>query len=130
MIVFSIKKNPAIKGVYIMPYINSRVSVKMTEEQKEIIKSKLGAAITTLGKSEAWLMVGFEDEYCLYFKGQKSPKIAMVEVALFGKSNSAAYNKFTAQVCDIFGEVLGIPADKIYVKYEEVNNWGWNGGNF
>lgn len=54
----------------------------------------------------------------------------MVEVALFGKASAAAYNKFTAQVCEILSDVLGIPSDKIYVKYEEVGNWGWNGGNF
>lgn len=113
-----------------MPFINSKVSVAMTEEQKDIIKTKLGEAITALGKSESWLMVGFDDNYCLYFKGQKSEKIAMIEVALFGKAGAAAYEKFTALVCDIFGEVLGIPADKIYVKYEEVSNWGWNGSNF
>lgn len=113
-----------------MPFINSKVSVKMTEDQKETIKTKFGQAIASLGKSESWLMVGFEDEYCLYFQGQKSPKIAIVEVALFGKAGAAAYEKFTEQVCDILGEVLGIPADKIYVKYEEVSNWGWNGSNF
>lgn len=113
-----------------MPFINSKVSVQMTEEQKETIKTKLGEAITTLGKSESWLMVGFEDNYCLYFKGQKLPKIAMVEVALFGKAGDAAYSRFTSEVCEIFGEVLGIPANQIYVKYEEVDNWGWNGSNF
>ena len=118
------------KGAKNMPFINSKVSVKMTEEQKETIKSKLGLAITTLGKSESWLMVVFEDDYCLYFKGEKSDKIAMIDVALYGRSNDAAYNKFTAQICEIFGEVLQIPANQIYVKYEEVEHWGWNGGNF
>lgn len=113
-----------------MPFINSRVSVAMTEEQKDTIKTKFGEAITTLGKSESWLMVGFDDKYCLYFQGVKPEKTAMVEVALFGKAGAAAYDKFTAQVCSIFGEVLGIPAEKIYVKYEEVNHWGWNGNNF
>lgn len=113
-----------------MPFINSKVSVKMTEQEKDTIKTKLGQALSTLGKSEAWLMVGFEDEYCLYFKGQKAPKIAMVEVSLFGKAGAAAYDQFTSQVCTIFGEVLGIPADQIYVKYEEVSHWGWNGSNF
>ena len=113
-----------------MPFVNSKVSVKMSEEQKDSIKTKLGRAIESLGKSESWLMVGFEDEYCLYFKGQKTSKIAMVEVALYGKASASAYDKFTAQVCEIFEEVLQIPANQIYVKYEEVDNWGWNGGNF
>jgi len=113
-----------------MPFINSKVSVKMTDAQKESIKSKLGEAIAVLGKSESWLMVGFEDDYCLYFKGEKSEKLAMVEVALFGKASALAYSKFTAQVCNIFGEVLDITANQIYVKYEEVTHWGWNGDNF
>ena len=113
-----------------MPFINSKISVKMTEDQKDKIKTRLGEAITILGKSESWLMVGFEDNYCLYFKGQKSPKIAYVEVALYGRAPSSAYEKFTSEVCSILGEVLQIPADKVYVKYEEVSNWGWNGTNF
>lgn len=113
-----------------MPFVNSKVSVKLTEEQKETIKAKLGQGMEFLGKSESWLMVGFEDEYCLYFKGQKSPKLAMVQVSLFGKASESAYEKFTAMVCEVYEEVLGIPANQIYVKYEEVNHWGWNGTNF
>ena len=113
-----------------MPFINSKVSMKMTQEQKDTIKAELGTIITTLGKSESWLMVGFQDEYSLYFKGEASPKIAMIEVALFGKASQSAYQKFTEQICCVFEDVLGIPSDKIYVKYEEVSNWGWNGSNF
>ena len=36
----------------------------------------------------------------------------------------------TTEVCKISEEELGIPQNKIYVKYEEVENWGWNGRNF
>lgn len=36
-----------------MPFINSRVSINMTEQQKETIKEKLGSAIAMIpGKSE------------------------------------------------------------------------------
>ena len=42
-----------------MPFINAKVTVKMSEEKKETIKEKLGKAISTIpGKSESWLMVG------------------------------------------------------------------------
>ncbi|MBE5960843.1 MAG: hypothetical protein E7256_05585 [Lachnospiraceae bacterium] len=114
-----------------MPFINTKTTVKISKEQEETIKSRLGEAIELIpGKSEAWLMVGFEDEYSLYFKGQASEKIAFVEVKIFGKADDAAYDKLTAAICNIYKEVLMIPGDKIYVKYEEVSQWGWNGMNF
>ena len=43
-----------------MPFINSKISVALSEDQEQEIKSRLGQAITTIpGKSESWLMVGF-----------------------------------------------------------------------
>jgi phenylpyruvate tautomerase PptA (4-oxalocrotonate tautomerase family) len=53
-----------------------------------------------------------------------------VEVKVFGKENPSAFEALTAEICKIFGEVLNIAPDHIYVKYEAVSNWGWNGGNF
>ena len=114
-----------------MPFINSKISVAITPEQETKIKSLLGEAIELIpGKSESWLMVGFEPEYKLYFRGNNSEPMAMVEVSVFGQENPAAFEKLTAEITKIFGEVLGIAADHIYIKYEAVSNWGWNGGNF
>lgn len=114
-----------------MPFINSKVSIKMTKEEKDTIRTKLGKAIELIpGKSESWLMVGFEDDYSLYFKGEAYPKIAFIEVKIFGSADKKSYSVLTSEICDIYEEVIGIPKDKIYVKYEEVSNWGWNGGNF
>ena len=46
--------------------------LEISAEKEEAIKQKLGQAIAIIpGKSEGWLMVGFEDEYTLYFKGNK-----------------------------------------------------------
>ena len=59
-----------------MPFINSKISVKLTEEQEKKIKDRLGKAIALIpGKTESWLMVGFEDDYKLYFKGEACEKI-------------------------------------------------------
>ncbi len=113
-----------------MPFINSKISVKITREQEETIKSKLGKAISIIpGKSENWLMIGFEDDYKLYFKGEKFEKIAFVEVKIFGQISSENSEKLTKEICNIYEEVLGIPQNKIYIKYEEVSQWGWNGNN-
>lgn len=113
-----------------MPFINTKYSSAITPEQEEKIKSALGKAVSVLGKSESWLMVGFEPNCSLYFKGEKSEKIAFVDVSLFGSASPSACGRMTGEICGILGDVLGVPADKIYVKYTPVDNWGWNGGNF
>lgn len=113
-----------------MPFIDSKVSVAITDAQEQELKTKLGQAVSLIGKTESWLMTGFQDNYHLYFKGDNSQPTAFIEVKLFGRENPSAFEAMTAKVCEIFGEVLGISPDRIYVKYEAVANWGWNGGNF
>lgn len=114
-----------------MPFIDSKVSVKMTQEKKDKVKERLGEIISIIpGKSESWLMVGFEDSYDLYFKGNQDEETAFIEVKVFGGASPAVFAKMTEAVSQIFYEELGIPKDRIYVKYEEVENWGWNGANF
>lgn len=114
-----------------MPFINSKVTVSMTEEQKETIKTRLGKAISLVpGKSEHWLMIGFEDNYTLYFQGNKSEASAFVEVKIYGKASPSVYDDLTSEISMILNEELGIPENRIYVQYTEVDNWGWNGGNF
>ena len=49
---------------------------------------------------------------------------------VLGAENPTAFDALTGEICKIFGDVLGISADHIYVKYEAVKNWGWNGANF
>lgn len=114
-----------------MPFIDSKVSVSISGEQEKELKSRLGQAISMIpGKSENWLMTGFQDNYHLYFKGDNSKPTAFIEVKVFGGENPSAFDKLTAEITKIFGEVLGIPGDRIYVKYEAVSSWGWNGSNF
>jgi len=120
-----------LKEVIAMPFINSMISVKITEEQERELKSRLGQAISVIpGKSESWLMTGFQDEYHLYFRGNNSEPVCFVEVSVYGGENAAAFSRLTAEITKIYGDVLGIKADHIYVKYETTQNWGWNGSNF
>ncbi|MCQ2538344.1 MAG: phenylpyruvate tautomerase MIF-related protein [Lachnospiraceae bacterium] len=114
-----------------MPYIDSKISVKITDAQEKEIKRRLGEAIAILpGKSEAWLMVGFQPEYKLYFKGDNSKPLAFVDVSILGNEDPKGFEKMTGAICDIFNEVLGIAPDCVYVKYSAVKSWGWNGSNF
>lgn len=114
-----------------MPYINTKVSIPLDSEKKQLLKEKLGQAIACIpGKSEDWLMLEFEDQCCLYFKGNQDGPTAFIEVKIFGSAPKAAYDHMTEKLCNLYYEELGIPQNRIYVKYEEVKVWGWNGCNF
>ncbi len=114
-----------------MPFIDSKVSVKVSKEQETELKTRLGQAISIIpGKSESWLMVGIEDEYSLYFRGDDSEPMAFIEVRIFGGPNKDAFEKMTAELTKIYGEVLGIAPDHMYIKYSATTDWGWNGSNF
>lgn len=114
-----------------MPFINTKTNVKISKEQEIALKSELGQAISIIpGKSENWLMVGFQDEYTLYFQGDDGQPLAFVEVSILGGENKQAFSALTAEICKIYNNILGISADHVYVKYHAVSNWGWNGGNF
>ncbi len=114
-----------------MPFIDSKVTVALTENQKEKLKTELGQIISLIpGKSENYLMIGFEDNYSLFFKGNKLEYGAFVEVKIFGTAPKAALEKVTQAICSLYEKELHIPPSSIYVKYEEVSNWGWNTMNF
>lgn len=113
-----------------MPFIDSKIAGAVSSEKKEIIKRRLGEAVSILGKSENFLMVGFDDNYDLYMGGKQLEKGVFVSVALFGNASTDAYNQMTKAICDIYAEELGISGDKVYVTYTGVKDWGWNGRNF
>ena len=112
-----------------MPFIDCKITKKLTEEEKEAIKSKLGKAVSVLKKPESYLMVGINDGYSLYFAGKKLDTGAYVEVSVFGTLSPADCERMTAEICGILGGI-SVPADKIYVTYHGVKDWGWNGSNF
>jgi phenylpyruvate tautomerase PptA (4-oxalocrotonate tautomerase family) len=113
-----------------MPFIDCKISEKLTDEQKETIKSQFGKAISVMNKTESYLMVGISDGYSLYFGGKPLANGAYVNVSVFGKVKPECSEKMTKAVCDIFKDNLNIDGDKVYVTYSGVENWGWNGGNF
>jgi len=113
-----------------MPYIHSIVSVKMSQDQKDAVKSKLGQAINEMpGKSEESLMIAMQDDQSMYFRGKSKEKAAIVELKMLYTQTLEAKEDFTKKVCDIYSQELGIPGEEIFVAFTETEkgNWGWNG---
>ena len=113
-----------------MPFINIKTNTAVSAQQETAIKSAMGKAIAVIpGKSESWLMVDIQPEQKLYFKGDNAPA-AMVDVSIYGSAGKSDYNRLTAEICRTISEQLAVEQSRIYVKYTEVENWGWNGSNF
>lgn len=113
-----------------MPFIDSKITVPLTEEKKDALKTELGQAVSILNKPESFLMVGFQDNYDLYMGGNKLDKGAFVSVSLFGNAAPEAYEKMTGEICRIYKKHLDIPENAVYITYTGVSDWGWNGHNF
>lgn len=110
-----------------MPFIDSKITVSVSDEKKEIIKTRLGQAISVLHKSESYLMIGFNDNYDLFMRGEKLELGAFVSVRLYGSAGREDYEKMTQAVTRILDEELGIPGNNIFVVYQGIDDWGLNG---
>jgi len=113
-----------------MPFIISRVSQKVSEEQELLLKRRLGKAIELVpGKSEEYLLLGFEDECHLYLCGEKSQPVAYIQASIFGNEGHLGYDAFSLEVTRIFHEVLRIPEDRVYINYADIPDWAVGGMN-
>ena len=114
-----------------MPFIETKTSVSVSREQLENLKKAFAEAIEIIpGKSEQWLMINTVGGCDMAFRGDAVTPCAMVKVEIFGKAKDSEYDRLTAAICERVSAILRVPSDRIYVRYEEVEHWGYNGFNF
>ena len=114
-----------------MPFIETKTSVSVSGEQLENLKRAFAEAIEIIpGKSEQWLMLNTVGDCNMAFRGDAKTPSAMIKVEIFGKAKDEEYDRLTAAICERVSAILGVPQDRIYVRYEEVGHWGYNGFNF
>ena len=114
-----------------MPFINVKTTAGVSAQKESVIKEQLARAMEkNLNKGESWLMIAFDEKAHIWFRGDDSAPSAMVEIKILGHATPEAFSAMTGDVCDILSKELSIPGERIYVKYEECENWGWNGSNF
>lgn len=114
-----------------MPFILSKVNIPVSREQELELKAGLGKAIALVpGKSEAYLLCGFEDNCHLYLRGDDSEPIAYIQASIFGNEGHYGYDELTQEITRLYQSVLGIAPDHIYVNYGDIPDWGVAGMNF
>lgn len=114
-----------------MPFIDVKVSNQLNDTQIDAIKTRLGKAISLIpGKSESWLMVNITDKCHLYFKGTNDNPTSFTDVSIFGSASRSDCEKLTSEICNILYEEAKISFDCSYVKFQFIENWGYNGFMF
>lgn len=110
-----------------MPYIGISTSKKLSDEQKDALKTALGEKISVIpGKSEKALMVDIADSHTMYFAGEKR-ELAFLDVRCYGSTEFANQKAFTEAAFEVVQQTTGLPEDGIYLTYSEFANWGTKG---
>ena len=114
-----------------MPFIDLKTTVKISVTDEAALRSEFGKIITLIpGKTERWLMLNFTDGCRMSFSGNSEKDTAYINVELLGTTTNEVYDKLTRALCDTVTDILRVPSDRIYVKYEECEHWGYAGENF
>ncbi len=116
-----------------MPVIHTYSSTPIPADARESLKATYGNAIASVpGKSETWLMCLFDENVPTYHGGSDGAPAAYVTVDVFARETvpRAAWDAMTPIICDALKQQLGVDPARIYVKYGETANFGWNGMNF
>lgn len=111
-----------------MPYIKTSTNVTISDEKAANLKNKIGKAIELMGKTESWLMLEFNDNIKMSFRGDSNSPIAFLDVKVLGNVNGS--NEMTRELTNIISSELAIPANNIYIAYQGYSDWGYNGNNF
>ena len=114
-----------------MPFVQTRLTVKLNDSQCENLHTKIEEIIKDeLSKPVGYIMVGIEDGYRLYMGGKHLDRGAMISVQYYGGASESALNSITARLCSLLEELFGISPSCVYVTYQSINDWGFNGRNF
>ena len=114
-----------------MPFIDLKTTTKISDDKEAILRAEFGKIITLIpGKTERWLMLNFTDGCRMAFGGNADADTAYINIELLGSTTNEVYDKLTKAICDTVSSTLDVPNDRIYVKYEECEHWGFAGENF
>ena len=109
-----------------MPYINVSTSAKIKNKTK--LLEEISILISSLtNKSRSFVMAKIDDDCQMYFDG-KTPS-CFLEIKSIGSLNPSEMAK---PISDFVNEKMGIPLDRIYISFEDVQAslWAWNGKTF
>jgi phenylpyruvate tautomerase len=114
-----------------MPLLKLETTVVLTEDQRRALLASLSKTVAeTIGKPEQYVMVTASPA-AMQMSGSPGDA-ALVDVRSIGGLTSDVNRKLSQKVCQLLHDSLGIPPNRIYLNFTDVqaSHWGWNGSTF
>ncbi len=114
-----------------MPYIGVTTSQEIPPNKQEVVLKALSSTVaTSTGKPEQYVMVSMTHAAMMF--GDDTEVAAFVDVRGIGGLTRSVNEDITKRVCSLLEAVLGIPTERIYLTFTDVEatNWGWNNTTF
>ena len=109
-----------------MPYINVSTTAKINDKKK--LLEEISILVSSLtNKSKRFVMAKLDDNSEMYFEDESH--CCFLEIKSIG---SLSPSEMVKPISNFIYEKMGIPIDKIYISFEDVNAsmWAWNGRTF
>lgn len=114
-----------------MPYLNLQTNISLSAEQRQSLMARCSSLVAeVLGKPEQYVMVALKDGEPMLFAGSTDP-LAYLELKSIGLQADKT-KVFARSFCGFVSAELGIPGERVYVKFNDAQRsmWGWNGDTF
>jgi phenylpyruvate tautomerase PptA (4-oxalocrotonate tautomerase family) len=114
-----------------MPLLRLETTVVLTEDQRQTLLASLSKTVAeTIGKPQQYVMVT-ASQAAIQMSGSPD-NAAFVDVRSIGGLTGEVNRKLSKKVCQLLHHSLGIPPDRIYLNFTDVqaSHWGWNGNTF
>ena len=114
-----------------MPLLKLETTVVLSQgQQKELLATLSKTVADTIGKPEQYVMVT-ASQTTMLMSGSPGES-AYVDIRSIGGLTGNVNRKLSQAICRVLNDSLGIPQNRIYLNFTELeaSNWGWNGNTF
>jgi phenylpyruvate tautomerase PptA (4-oxalocrotonate tautomerase family) len=114
-----------------MPYLKIQTNLPLNKKaERAILKTASTLVAEQLEKPESFVMIALEADTPMVFAGSDDP-VAFLELKSIGLP-ARKTKDLSAALCQLVEGHLGIPRDRVYVKFIDVKHgmWGWKGDTF
>jgi phenylpyruvate tautomerase PptA (4-oxalocrotonate tautomerase family) len=114
-----------------MPLLKLETTVVLSEDKRQALLASLSKTVAeTIGKPQQYVMVT-ASLAAIQMSGSPGDA-AFVDVRSIGGLTGDVNRKLSQKACQLLHDSLGIPLDRIYLNFTDVqaSHWGWNGNTF
>lgn len=114
-----------------MPYLIIQTNLPLGKKAvRAIVKNASTLVAEQLEKPESFVMIALQPDTPMLFAGSDDP-VAFLELKSVGLP-ARKTKDLSESLCQLIEGHLGIPRDRVYVKFIDVKGamWGWKGDTF